>query len=494
MILPDDRPNTLAMAYLDDRGYRLSDKEDSSYSIRHWREEFYAWIRPRPGTQPCVYRRCVSEELHSDVTRFLNGLKCRDKKGKPEPLHVTQYTVRETLGQMRSICQVISESTPCWIGPTYGRSAVKDVVAFENGLIDAEKYAADETILPHPPTPDWFSESVLPCGFDRSAKCPMWMKFLDTALRGDTDLILLLQQWFGYCMTGDTGLQKMLWMYGRAGAGKSTVAKVLQLVVGAKNTVNFTLHDLTKNFTLSAFLGKTLAISGDAVLGRDSDSSKVLEELKSISGEDDRGVDRKNREMLTNVRLKTRFVILLNSLPILPDSAMALKRRIIFVPFMHAVDASDRDDRLFDKLASEVAGIALWSMQGLSSLRNRGTFVEPKASTELMDRFGRLGSPVHSFKEECCVVHDCKSEMAPSVEKPRMYDAYKRWCMQSGHKPMHRDRFGEALLESCEGRVMSSRPRSDGSRVRHYLGIELDQGFVDDWALSNGKDGELPYM
>src|SRR5262249_13954807 len=63
------------------------------------------------------------------------------------------------------------------------------------------------------------------------ANCPLWLKFLMEATGDDQNLIRFLQQWAGYCLTGDTREHALLFVYGPGGNGKSvwlnTVAGIL---------------------------------------------------------------------------------------------------------------------------------------------------------------------------------------------------------------------------------------------------------------------------
>lgn len=56
---------------------------------------------------------------------------------------------------------------------------------------------------------------------------------MDQALAGDAEAIRFLQQWGGYCLTGDTREQVLLFVYDEGGSGKST----------AINTIMAILHD-----------------------------------------------------------------------------------------------------------------------------------------------------------------------------------------------------------------------------------------------------------
>jgi P4 family phage/plasmid primase-like protien len=479
----DDRPITLALAFLAHAGFGKEPAdweptaEDAAVArLRHWREEFFAF-------EHCVYRRVVPEELRSHVTRFLNGLSVprmtQNKVPYTQKLRVTDSIVNETIKQMRALCQVFGvDGMPAWLDATTeggrDRPDPSDVIAFQNGWLDAGAYARGEQHQPGRATPLWFSESALPCVFDPRASCPQWLRFLAQALGDDTESIDLLQEWAGYCLTGDTSLQKMLWLYGKAAAGKSTFTQVLAYVVGERNTVSFELWDFTNRFTLQTFLGKTLAISADAELSeRGQDARQIIGQIKAIVGEDHRSVDRKNRDIIERVKLRTRLLLCVNRLPSLPSAGGALERRSLIVPFDRRF-RGDKDTLLAEKLMSEAGGIVQWALLGLRRLRERGDFPVTKRAREMNERMAELSNPIPAFVEDCCDIqprplHDeDEHDELFWVTKKDLYDAYVAWSKQNqpGHPPEAMNRFCESIYDNTEAEPYRPRAAAGGEQKR----------------------------
>ena len=481
--LPDTRPYTLAATYLGERGHAdvqwVADATGLDQvasvevtTLRHWREEFFAF-----GT--CVYRRLIPEELASDLTNFLNRLTYFGPRGAPRPVRVTRSMEGDVVAQLRRICQVRAEGMPTWLGEGGDRPDPRHVIAFANGLLDVDAWLADPGVAMSPPTYEWFSEAVLPCAFSPAAACPGWLAFLDQALGGDAELVALLQEFFGYCLTGDTSAQKMLWLHGVSGAGKSTVVHVLRRVVGERNTVSFDLWSLLGQFTLSSFLGKRLATSADAHLGNGNEADKVLAKLKGISGEDEQLVDRKNREMLSSVRLTVRFVISTNEFPNLPDASDALARRALFIPFERSFQG-EADLGLGARLDAELAGITVWALAGLRRLlANGGRFTTSAAASRTAAEFRRLQSPVHAFAEDWLArVKYTRAAFGVagkgSIDCDTAYRAYVRWSKDNGKTPVAKPKFGERLRRAIP-EVSRNRPRDEeGNPYWEYRGIEFN--------------------
>jgi putative DNA primase/helicase len=450
-VLPNDGPRTLAVAYLGEMHFR-----DEVLTLRYWRRDFYRW-------QGGAYKPIEAEELRAHLWRYLDTLRVR-KGIKSLPLKPTSRDVNGALDAMAGECQVFTDQMPAWLDGQ--RPAATDVVAFENGLMDVGKYVRTRNALLLPPTPLWFSRTVLPYKFTPEAHCKRWLTFLNEVLDDDADRVRLLQQWFGYCLTSDTSQQKMMLIVGPPRSGKGTITRMLERLSGKDNCATPSLSTLGERFGLTTLLGKTVALCSDAHLGREKDTTGILETLKNIIGEDSRDVDRKNRDPLSGVRLGTRFTVAVNEMPRLTDASAAMVPRLLVLP-MHNSYVGKEDRTLDIKLAIETPGVLLWALDGLRELRADGQFVEPMMSVQEIRDFERLSSPLKAFVEDCC-----ETGLLRSVLIEALYGAYKKWCEQMNSKPMNLANFGTKLRAAAPS-VGRTRLREGGQRVYSYEGIDL---------------------
>ncbi|MHB1425051.1 MAG: DUF5906 domain-containing protein [Gemmataceae bacterium] len=169
---------------------------------------------------------------------------------------------------------------PFWIGKQPFK-CVKNVIAFSNGLLDLE---ATADLIPH--SPNWCSTVCLPFDYDPSTTCPAWEKFLAEVLEGDEDRMALLQEFFGYCLSSDSSLQKALILVGKPRSGKGTIQRVLGALVGPDNSTGFSLERLATEFGPSALVSKAVALVGEVELTANPQRAKIVEVLKSVIGED----------------------------------------------------------------------------------------------------------------------------------------------------------------------------------------------------------------
>lgn len=343
---------------------------------------------------------------------------------------------------------------------------------FRNGLLDLDAYLAGEPrLIPH--TPLWFSLSCLPHAYDPEAECPAWERCVEEWTMGDPDRRAVLQMWMGLNLTSDMGQHKMLFLLGRGRNGKGTYAEVLQQVVGVRNVCNQSFSELGERFALMGFVGKLAAVFGDAHLGSGRASDVIVERIKRITGGDPVDIDRKNREPLTGVYLTTRFTVLSNALPRLPDASGVIADRMIFVRFLQ--DYRGREDMsLKDRLRSELPGIADWALRGLVRLREQGRLIQPACDAQVTEVMGDQSSPIRAFVEQNCLLGD-----GAEVEAEILRERWRAWCESEGHRPGISDHL-TALLMSVDPRIGSYRRRPENCRQAdrkktYYRGITLNR-------------------
>ena len=229
----------------------------------------------------------------------------------------------------------------------------------------------------------------MPFAYDPNAPEPTaWLDFLASVWDDDKDSIALLQEYFGYVLSGRLDMQKLLMLVGPTRSGKGTIARVLTALMGGRHNVpGPTLASMNTNFGLSPLIGKPLAIIADARLG--NSALTVVERLLSITGEDTLTVDRKYREPWTG-KLPTRFVILTNELPKFKDASGVIANQFLILRMTESFLGRE-DHGLAGELRAELAEILDWSLQGLDRLNRNGRFTVPASSQDVATADGRPG-------------------------------------------------------------------------------------------------------
>ncbi len=411
------------------------------YDGRRWRELDIELVRGR-----------LWRWLRSDCVE-------KQKDGGHAAFRPTKAFVDGVENALRGQCLLLRDGMepPCWLDgrPSPGPGSV---VAFANGLLDLD------TMTLHDHTPLWFSTMCLPHDYDPSAECPLWLKFLDEVSEGDEDWVGRLGEWFGYNLTSDNSQQMAAFLVGPRRSGKSTIANVLAELIGRANVAATSFTDLGSSFGLEDLVGRSAAILPDAHLGREADATRVLERLKSITGNDPLRINPKGKKAYTAV-LFCRFTIATNVLPRLPDASAAMRPRLLVFPFDRSF-AGKEDRTLGRRLMGELPGITNWALAGLRRLRERGRLACPAAGEKVLVQFERLSSPIQGFIDDCCVLADDAQVPANDLRA-----AWAGWCEDNGVYAGSEEQFG-VNLRSVAPRAEKARPwitLPDGRKVRRYV-------------------------
>jgi putative DNA primase/helicase len=424
-------------------------------TLRHWRGGWWGWQQSHWREQEL---RAIKAQAYRFTEHAVYDKKTPDGDTITEPWAPTRSKIGDLLEALGAICHLSDHvAQPSWIdGRDHGV-----IVACGNGLLDVTR----RELYSH--TPEFFNQVAVPFDYEPRAAPPrLWLKFLNTLWGNDPDSVAVLQEWFGYVISGQTTLQKMLLVVGPTRGGKGTIARLLAALIGPQNVAGPTLSSLAGEFGLAPLIGKPLAVISDARLnGRDS--NQVVERLLSVSGQDRLTVNIKYREQWTGT-LPSRFMLLSNELPQLGDASAAIAGRFVTL-LLERSWLGREDDRLEPGLHTELAGIFNWSLDGLERLAVNRRFTETFAAEEAYRALVDLASPVKAFIRECCVVG---SDQEVSVDE--LYSAWKLWAEDNGHGRKTKQTLGRDLRAALP-RLRVERPRDGVDRVRVYQGVALKE-------------------
>lgn len=389
------------------------------------------------------------------------------EKKAPAARKVTSRLISDVAHVLSSETMVRSSvAMPAWLGGDAPFPA-GEIMACRNGLVHLPSFVADKPDYFLPPTPRFFSTNCLDFNFDRNAKIPLvWERFLLELWPQDQQSIDTLQEAIGLMLTPDTRFQKILMLIGPPRSGKGTIARVIRALIGAHNIAAPTLGNLGMQFGLWPLLGKSVAMIQDARLSGRTDSAAVVERLLSISGEDAQTIDRKNLPSVT-VKLNTRFLLISNELPKLNDASGALSGRMVMLRLTRSW-LGNEDISLTEKLLHELPGILLWAIVGWHRLHERGYFLQPDSSRELMEELGDLASPIGAF-----VKQKCRIDPEADIDKALLFSTWQQWCKDQGKEKAGDNAMFGRNLHAAVPTVRSGQRREGESRIHVYKGISL---------------------
>lgn len=341
--------------------------------------------------------------------------------------------------------------------PFYGENDV--CMALENGVLDIDT----RTLKDH--TPARFNLSALPFAYDPEATCPSWLAFLEASLPGDHEAWRLIQQWFGYVLSGKKDLHKILALVGPRRSGKGTAASVLQAMVGPDGWAAPILSQLPRPFGTEDLIGKRLAVMGD-VRWQGKDTQDAVPILLALGSEDGMTITRKNEKSWTG-RLAVRAMMMSNDLPSFVDPSGALAGRLMIVEFSESFYG--REDRhLVDRLLQELPGILNWALDGLADLTETGSFIEPGSAAGARDEVERGSAPIFDWADSWYVFDP---EAQPIIMDAAFQD-YLAWCKESNIRhEATRQRFGRDLRSALKTRGVTVQRETTGNRATYVHGM-----------------------
>ena len=161
--------------------------------LRRYRDDWFTWN----GHQ---YQELSKDGFEAKLTRFLidRGWSIDTKAFAVRKRTVLAFRYLDDQGD-----------APLWIEPRPALP-VAECIVFRNAVVHVPSGTVE------PVTPALFTLNAVSYDYDPKAPTPeRWLAFLDQVFEGDQDAIGLLQEWFGYCMTADTSMQKALLLIGR---------------------------------------------------------------------------------------------------------------------------------------------------------------------------------------------------------------------------------------------------------------------------------------
>ena len=245
----------------------------------------------------------------------------------------------------------------------------------------------------------------LPYPYDPQAQCPTWMDFISTALCGDSDAVSVVQAFFRCIFVGDSSAEKYLEVTGSGGTGKSTLMKVVKMLVGDGNTASTSFRALEENrFEPAALLGARLILIPDT-----KKYAGDMEVFKKLTGHDPLPYEPKNvqRQRGTDFVNEAPVIVTSNGEIKSSETSSGILRRRLKIRFDRIVSDAEKarygSAGIESVLKRELSGIVNWalsisSIDALKTLRNPGDKLNA-----LAEATARNNDPVLAWLTDNCV-------------------------------------------------------------------------------------------
>jgi len=441
---------------------------EGGYKLVHYASEFFGYR----GTH---YATIEEATIRSKLYHFLDRCQKQDRKGNLVPFSANPAAVNAAIDAVKSIVHLANEPNtkpPVWLdGYETANPPAEKLISLENGLFHMEKLV----LFPH--SLGFFTYNALPFEYNQQAECPQWHKFLQDVWGDDVQSKELLQEYFGYILSGETAQQKFLNIIGPRRSGKGTINRVLTDLLGQHNVVSPQMEELCETFGLQPWLGKQLASFTDARVTSRSAAGVVSQFLRIVGG-DTVTVNRKNKEAWSGY-LPTRIIVYSNEMLQLAENSNALTGRMLVLTMKNSF-FNKEDHALANRLKLELAGIFNWAIQGHTRRKEREgeRFIQPASSQPTLDLMTEISNPISAFMDEAL-----EFGQDFEVEKDDLFACYKHWASKKnihvGTEMTFKRRF---LASTQELAVVPHRSRNNGVDRQVYLGAKLKikaQKFVD---------------
>ena len=293
---------------------------------------------------------------------------------------------------------------------------------------------------------------------------PIWTAFLER-IAPDPQLRAFLQRFMGYCLTGATSEHKFVFSYGTGSNGKSTFIETMSAIMGDYATLadmgTFIASSSERHPTDVAKLhGARLVVAQETEKGRRWNESRI----KLMTG-GDKLTARFMRQDFFDFAPKFKLWITGNHKPRLDHVDEAMRRRMLFVPFLVQIPVEERDLDLKDKLRAEWPAILRWALDGCLEWQRIG-LAPPPIVTDATDAYFEDQDLVKQWMEDCTKV------AAPFTVTPigQLFASWKNWCDAQNIKPGSAKSLAETMVD--KGYV---RKRVTGGRVG-IAAIDLHDG------------------
>lgn len=303
-----------------------------------------------------------------------------------------------------------------------------------------------------------FARTSHPIDYDAEATCPTFDGYVK-AIVGEENAPFVYE-WFGYNFYREYTLQKMLFIHGKAGTGKSTLVNLLKDLIGRENYSAVTLKNLmNERFAAAGLYHKTANFDTDAKPEYLADGSL----LKQLTGEDTIYADRKNQEPIYYYNY-AKLTFAMNELPAMRDFSGGLKRRLLILKVDKKLTKDVKDQFPLAEMKREMAGIFNAAMNGLRRALEQGNFSESEDMKENVRRWVKGNDVLSLFIEDECEVN--KNLRTPVKG---LYEEYVTYCRGSGYKAMTRNNFNGRMEEMNFTRRAA---KENGEVSKYWFGLE----------------------
>lgn len=310
-----------------------------------------------------------------------------------------------------------------------------NAVNFRNGV-----FFLDNGLFQEGVASDYYFNYILSYDYNPEADCPVFKKFIRETACCDEELIAVIQEMMGYCMSNETKAEKAFFLYGNGSNGKSVLSHLMSKLVGIELTCSISLKALDEKYGISDMIGKRLNSCGE------NESLQSSERFKAIISGDRMNIPIKYKDDWVGA-LTIKNIFLMNSLPVTSDVTYGFFRKILILPFRNTVTPDKMNVNLEQELEAELSGIFNWAYEGYKRLvSNNYNFTPCKVIDDCMREYAERENPTAVFFNNTYTYSE-----GSRIKKSELYRDYQDWASHNGYNIMNKPKFYAALAIKAEG-------------------------------------------
>ena len=308
-----------------------------------------------------------------------------------------------------------------------------------------------------------------PVAADPEARCPRWIKFLESIYAGPhrDDLVCCIHRFLGYSMNGLTTEQKLPILWGDGSNGKSTLTDIVSEIMGdyaMEAPTGLITGRGDQHPTVEAgLIGARFVVASETEQG----ARFRLDVIKRHTGNSTISARFMGADFFEYHRAHTLWIHT-NHKPVVRDGTFAVWRRLMLIPHEVKFEGAAMDRSLPDRLRGEFAGILNWLVRGCMDWCLSGLFI-PAVVAAATEEYKEQSDPLAEWlSERVCF------EEGNFTKGSDAWASYLDWTTENRLGPrevLSRDLFGKLVPEPfVKGKKWV---RLDGCQVRGYVGMRL---------------------
>jgi P4 family phage/plasmid primase-like protien len=373
-------------------------------------------------------------------------------------------------------------------------NASTNLIPFRNGVLNVDR----NELLSH--NPAFRFRWGLPFDYEPQATCDPIKEWLLEVNGGHEDRVQLCRAWLRAVLTGQSGLQKFLYLVGAGGTGKTTFINLVEACVGQSNVVVSDLFNLEGNRFETANLKDKRLLSIHEVHKFAGD----ITVLKNVTGEAPIRYEMKGIQQGESFIFQGLVMMSGNEELRSNESTSALFRRKISLPFSVVVKPDQKRDLIgkdgqgkpTGEFAPYLSGFINWALsmpyEDMKAYIAQTSKTVPSLAIHAAEALTET-NPMAAWLDERIVSMEIAKTYVGTLESEKseyLYPNYSDFCLQHGIKPISVQRFSPLLIDLLRNQLKVPASKEKDSRGAFIRGVDIRSGASDQPRMITG-DGSV---